>query len=107
VQRVTPKGLDARKRLAVACAKRPCRLRLAIEGALPVVLDEVDRLRPWRAVQRRQNLDRLTAIVQRRDERLDKRHRAVECTPVAPGLQIVSFGHVPVALLRCFIVIQA
>src|SRR5215510_13962172 len=47
------------------------------------------------------------AFVERRDQRLDDRHRAVVSARVAPRLQVMRFGNMPVTELRRLVVKQA
>src|SRR5215510_16533534 len=49
---------------------------------------------------------RLT-FVERRDQRLDDRRRAVVSARVAPRLQVMRFGNMPVTKLRCLVMKQA
>ncbi len=58
------------------------------------------------AVDGGEELGDRAAVVDRRDQRLDQGHRAVERTHVAPRLEIVGFGRVPVAELCGLVVIE-
>src|SRR6185503_19675760 len=74
--------------------------------ARPVAADDVvARGRRGRAlIQERDDLVRRAPVVERRDERLHDRRRAVPGPRVAPGLERVRRRHVPAAFLGGLVV---
>ena len=104
-------GLD-RKRAAVddAVVERlaPAGLEvLARQLALPVVLDDVVRALVGLLGERRQDLVGRLPVEERRDQRLDDRRGPVQGARVAPALQLVRRGHVPVAHPRGLVLVEA
>ena len=105
VQRAAPERVGGGERLAVA--RRAASRTLAATAVAQYVLTSSIGGCPGVPFMTATSLNRRAAFVDRRDERLDQRHRAVERARVAPGLEEVRFRHVPVAALGRFVVVQA
>ncbi len=122
--------LDARRRPGVAIARtadcETTRHRLGAEGGvrhdavvqpapprrvvlvdLPVLADDVVGRALGPIGQRRQHFVRRLAAVERRDQRLHDRRGAVEAARVAPRLEEMRLGNLPVAALRRLVVVEA
>src|SRR5258708_19698012 len=73
---------------------------------LPVVLDNLKPRSVRLPVEQRNQFMRALAVVERGNQRLDNAHRTVVGASVAPLLQIVGLGDVPVAKFAGLVVVQ-
>ena len=92
--------------------QRPLPERLEVAARVlpsPVVAHEVvGRARGIAATGTRgKELVQGLAVVERRDQRLDDRRRAIVGAHIAPGFEIVRGGHVPMAEPRRLVVVEA
>ena len=90
VQRTIPPALEVR----AGVLRLPVALGQLVAGCLVFIGQELDQLAL------------AMSAIKRSNQRLNKAHRAVEGAGIAPLLQVVSSAHVPVAILRGFILIE-
>ena len=80
------------------------RTRLPANGLLAAKFPTTSASRAlWFLRQRRDHFVCRLAAVERQNQQLDDRHGAVDRAGVAPGLEVVSRGNVPVAQRRRFV----
>ena len=91
VNRLAPPGFEVRARML----RGPVVFHNLVRGAL-----QLPR-------QHGQHFVRGLARVERRDQRLHDGHRAIVCPAVAPRLQVMGHGQVPVAKLAGLVFVQA
>jgi hypothetical protein len=99
-----PEGLRVAEGFPVDAPDVPA---AAIVGARPVVLDDVVRAAVGLGGEDAEHLVGRAPLVERRDERLRERHRAVERAGVPPALERVRRRDVPVRQVRGFVHVGA
>ena len=106
--RADPHGLWLERRArddAVVQPSPPARVVPRVD--VPEPADDVVSRSLWTVAEGRHQFVRGLPAVERRDERLDDRRRAVMSARVAPRFEEVRLGNVPVAQCRCLVFVQA